>query len=105
MAKVRLTGNLNHNGETYLKGTVFEGDQSLIDELIAVGTGADPELFDQESTGTAVEDAEAQAKAKAQELVKAAEEQASKLVADAKAEAEKIVKAAAAKPAPPAPSK
>lgn len=94
MPKVKLTGSLSHNGEIYPKGTVFEGDQALVDQLIEPGTAADPDLVVDASSQADAEaeaaDIKAEAEADATENRKAAQEQATKLIDDVKVEADKI---------------
>lgn len=98
MTKVRLTGDLQHDGQSYLKGTVFEGSKKLTDELIALGVAADPDLFEQQAqagpqadAGAEADKIKADAEKEATATRKAAQDEATKLVADAKAEAAKLL--------------
>lgn len=104
MAKVKLLGDLNHDGVSYSKGDTFEGNKELTDHLINIGTAQDPKAATDEADSS-TSDAEAtaaqivsDAESKAADTAKAAQATAEKLVADAKAEAkaegERIVKAA-----------
>lgn len=37
MPQATLTGNVVHDGRTYLKGEVFKGDQEVVLHLVALG--------------------------------------------------------------------
>jgi vacuolar-type H+-ATPase subunit H len=115
MTKVKLIGNLAHDGVTYKAGDTFEGDKAVVENLIALGAARDPKEVEPDLNDTSVEDAEVKASeileaayvqadkvttaahAEALTLTAEAKETAAKVVAEAKAEAESIITDAQAK--------
>jgi vacuolar-type H+-ATPase subunit H len=89
MTKVKLIGNLAHDGVSYKAGDTFEGDKAVVDNLIALGAARDPKAVEPDLNDTTVGDAQAEAA----KIVEAAEADAEKIVAEAKAEAAKLDKA------------
>lgn len=86
MTKVKLIGNLTHDGVSYTAGDIFEGDKATVDNLIALGAARDPKAVEPDLNDTAVEDAEA----KANEILEAVQAKVQGILADAQAEANKI---------------
>lgn len=75
MGQVRLTGNVNHDGTTYLKGEVFKGDSELLQHFVAIGVA---ELEEAPETSPEAPQAKEEPKTDAEptEDVKAAEKPA-----------------------------